>query len=899
MAQLLTELCRPSQNQDTITAASNIPTLGETVLIILDSITNSQSIHVRLQAITALKAMVLAIHDDDALASFLPKIVSSLTKVLTPSSSNRPGFRVVEQSLDVLSLLICRLLSDVNTENLPSVPPTNISPKSSKAFRSASWLQATTSQVKLALANVFRLRTHDKTEVQLALLRLCLQILQNCRISLSACAGMAIETAISLTERKECQYTVEYELRTLLSTDLRLSNLLCESLIGWVNSLPRVMQSKDDDIRHQALNQISVALRLHPHGQASIDERLAVSLCDGVSTVLKDSKGLQELAVQQGEATDQVMQTLTSASHEFQPLSLRLKGQETMMAEFRQLIYELAKSSSALTVLNELSGTVDKGSQEVRLAKFWVCVNLHKNMAMTDFAFDDLIDMGTRNIRQELLDSLYAHSIAILTQREEDNNVTWHFHALALETVALQSSQYKLEFRAELGDILYSILHHLGHSNAALRHHALTCLNILSKNCDYTDVGELLIANVDYVVNAVGLKLAVGDISPQAPKVLLMMMRLCGPSLLPYLDDLVGSIFEALERYHGYSKLTELMFSVLKGLTEEGVKASQLALNQNRINEVNTRILAMADVVKAVKQLDHYLHIRRAEDARQSDLSFPRKPWTTDTPIQNSSCGNDEPVRTMESDNPPPVPRIFDLLLRISQLTQHYLPTSSPSLRIALISLLRTTIPTLAKHQESFLPLINTLWPVLLPRLQDVEAYVVSNALDVVSLICDYAGDFMRSRIEDAWEIFRRLYRRTKYRSDCHIGNEPLSSTSLRLTGIETEINSLSIDMVPLSNTGRPELYVDSPTRMVWDSFVALMCTIAARVTLSDEHFDEILQTLNPVLEQNGVLRSLNVCNADAVWLCLYKKYKHPSSKVSTFVGQAPVGRRDWHFVPT
>jgi hypothetical protein len=819
--------------------------------------------------------------------------VTSLTKVLTPSSTNRPSFRVVEQSLQVLSSLIVRLFSDKTTSDLPRTTEPDAKSDGSKVIRSTSWLQASAAQVKIALANIFKLRNHDKSEVRLALLQLCLQMVQQCRTSLADCTGMAIEVAVSLAGHEDSRDTIESELRMLLSADQHLSDLLRESLHGWVLSLPRLMQSKDDHARRQIVQQISVTLRLFDQEPTIVDETLAHSLRDGISAVLTDSRGLEELDDHQPGSSDQAMILSSSTSIQFQQLRLRHKGQEQMMSEFRLLVQEVAKSQSALSVLQELANMISAGSLEMRLASFWVSVNLLKDMTRTSSMFDDFIDMGVPNLREELLDDLYSQSVTILSQRDQNDEMSWHFYALALETVALQASRYKTEFRPELSEVLYLVLHHLGDSHDALRDHALTCLNILSSECGYADAGELVVANADYIVNAVGLKLAVGDVSPQAPQVLLMMMRLCGPSLLSYLDDLVGSIFDALERYHGYTKLTELLFSVLKGMTEEGVKTPLLAITQaeNEETTLSQKPLTMADVVQALRKLNDDAHDRKEEDETLSDESFPHESWKSDA-SKDSNPKEDDPPPPPEpqiEDPPAPARRTFDLLLRISSLTQHYLTTESSSLRSSLLSLLRTTIPALAKHENSFLPLINTLWPVLLPRLQDSEAYVVSNALDIVALMCEHAGDFMRGRIEHAWDIFEKVYRRTKER------NRAPPSVSLGLKGIESGMQSLSVTW----QSYRPELYVDAPSRMIWNSLVGLLCAVAGHVTIRDERVDEMLRILDPLLEREDVRRALEKCNADAVWLTLYRKGKQRNETAGSCAPKlkVPVGRPEWKFV--
>lgn len=893
IAELFAQSSKSTQGKQQLTATANIPALGESVLVSLDCLTDSNSNNVRLQAVAATSELVVAVDDLDALASFLPRIVSSLTKVLTPSSSNRTTFRVLERSLDVTSVLFLRLLGDQATRNLPKSSPES-SEEGSTTARSVSWLQATASQIKIALGNVLKLRNHDKPEVTQALLRLCTTIIQECRNSLVDCIAMVVETMVILAGRRDGNDANERDLKMMISTDPKLSDLLKESLHGWIISLPRLMQSKDDAGRRQVIHQISTTLRLFDDGQILIDDLLADNLRDGVSAVFNDSKNAESVVEAASPIVfDRQLIPGTTTSAYFPPLQFRLKGQDDMVKEFRLLLSELAKSNSAVNITQELVNALDVGTQESRLATFWVSVNLLRDTMQFNPSLDDFVDFGGSNPQEELLDDLYSHALTVLSPQDTSSIPHWHSQALALEVFAMQAARYKTEFRAELTETLYPVLHCLGSSNPGLKNHAIACLNIIAESCGYGSASELVISNVDYIVNAIGLRLSYGDVSPQAPQVLLMMMRLCGPSLLPYLDDLVGSIFGALERYHGYPSLVELLFSVLKGMAEEGVKTPQLAITSSASQEPPE---PTPDITSQLRALEH----RTREQAR--DLSslprgaFPQQPWKDLDPdsLKDLSAPEDappedqEPPKPEKEDPPPPAPLTYSLLLKISDLTQHYLTSSSASLRTSLLSLLRTTIPALAHHENSFLPLINTLWPTLLPRLEDGEAYVVASALDVVGLLCEHAGGFMRSRIDSAWPVLKKLYLRT--------GNRKLGTTHVqKMKSIKREdlsrIAGNKDHSVPSPNEASPAIYIDAPTRIIWDALERLLCTISAHIHIAAEAFDDVLDMLAPVLATPQVKAALDKRNADAVWLRLYKQRTNVGSQT------APVGPPEWGFV--
>ncbi|KAF2270266.1 ARM repeat-containing protein [Lojkania enalia] len=909
MTALLIALSSTSARRLSLTTTANIPTLGKAVLVMVDSIAENNSNNVRLQAVLALEAMINGIDDRDVLASFLPRMVSSLAKALTPISKNRANFRLLEKGINTMSLLLLRLLSDRETKHLP-LQASKDTVQGGEKLRTTQWLRATASQIKIALANVLKLRDHNKPEVRRALLYLCLHVIQDCRVSLSDCTNMMVETLITLTGRCEEQGAIESELKTLLHSDMNLAGLLRESLHSWILSLPRLMQSKDDVGRRQIIQQISITLRLLSGEQMEltmIDDLLAANLRDGVSSILNDSKGLvsSTQATNTMSRLDVTLGTIKSA--EFQPLKLLLKGQDDMMEEFRILVHELAGSISATVVVQDLITSLDSGTEESRLATFWLVVNLLRDMIKQNQGFEDFVDSGVPDIRVDLLDELYSSALAKLTTSNTDLDQNWQLQALALEVIALQARKHKLDFRGELIETLYPVLHLLGSPNPELRNHAITCLNVLADSCGYVDASDLVVSNVDYIVNAVGLKLNYHDVSPQAPQVLMMIIRLCGPSLLPFFDDLVGSIFSALERYHGYPKLVELLFSVLKGMTEEGVKAPQLLIpaTRERTNmEENWKVTTVSEVAGKLGEMKQEAG---KEDEDHVDKSFHHSPRTEDADecsneqsaleVEDSSLNN----RTQQTEIPPPIPKTFDILLRISESTQHYLTSASPSLRSSLLSLLHTTIPALARHENTFLPLINTLWPVLLPRLGDKEAFVISNALDIVALMCRYAGNFMKSRIEGSWEDFKAIYHRTINHTENSKGNRH-KYQGLDTTCINDGISS-SMVRSEHSLTGP---YVDAPTRMVADSLVALFSTIYEYVAVREETLDDIIDMLDPFFERLNVRKALESRNPDLVWLRRLRKGNlrvidmgaEPANiaDISTVLNTMPSSKAHWSF---
>ena len=259
IAALFAALAASPQSKQLVTATEHVPALGKALLIILDSLAQGGADSVKRGALAALDAVVCSVEDRDMLASFLPKMISSLTKALAPDS-RMEHFRLLERELDVVSHLLLRILSDGQTRNLPkAVPARATSPETVQ--RTTAWLQATAGQMKVALANVLKLRHHDKVEVRRALARLCFRVVRDCRESLSNCVGMMVEALVALAGPGQDSF-IEHTTEEVLLLDPSLGELLRSSMQAWVLSLPRWIESKNDVGRRQIIRQLAVAFRL-------------------------------------------------------------------------------------------------------------------------------------------------------------------------------------------------------------------------------------------------------------------------------------------------------------------------------------------------------------------------------------------------------------------------------------------------------------------------------------------------------------------------------------------------------------------------------------------------------------------------------------------------------------
>ncbi|KAH0536805.1 hypothetical protein FGG08_006338 [Glutinoglossum americanum] len=830
------------------TDTANLPTLGHAVTVILDAIVDGGSLELQLDALAALEAFRLCV-EKETLAGVLPGVVSSLTKCLRLSTSTRRSYKVLERGLRILSAILKSVLADSQTGLAFRGVQATSQLKGDEPQLNDSFLKASAPQIKLALASVVKLRSHEKSVVRHALLHLCLVVLEDCRQSLSPAAGVMVETLIVLSADNSLEG--QLTLRRLASVDYNTVDLIQSSMHKWMVALPRLMQSNDDGARRSVIKQLSTSFCLLSElGVQSkiLENTMAAALRDSVSSGLQARS--KQLLVQQtdelfGTAVDQLpLMTSSTVCMSFQPLLLSHKSQEGTLQDLELFLQQLGRSGSSLIIVRELLDHIRNASGDDFLASFWLSLKLLKNASEENLLLEDLVYAGSSaaNVRTQLTEELYSLALGIFSGPADDNQMDWRLHGLALEALALEAQQLGRGFRMELVDALYPLVNLIGSSNEGLRSHAFTALNITARSCGYVGVSNLLVDNVDYLVNAVSLKLNTLDVSPQAPKVLLMMVKLTGPPLLPFLDDLVGSIFAALDNFHGYPRLVALLFSVLEGIVGEGSKSIAVALRSGTevtIGKSSAQAPTISQLCAMLGGLKRRVFKPPISAEVPASEEFPRRPWRHsdgEGTLTDAEAGG--PLAQPEDTEgaPPTTNKVYQMVKKIARFGQHYLTHESPVFRRQLLNLLTTACDALCSNENEFLPLINDIWPVTIKRLYDSEHFVVVAAAETICQICRCAGDFMSSRIHSEWRDIKLLYWNTHHKLQ----------RGARQSGIGTF----------------------TPSNQVRNALIGLLAVVVEHVRIDDDMFDDILDMLSDVLERRRDIQDvLSLVNADAVWL--------------------------------
>ncbi|KAI9734563.1 MAG: hypothetical protein M1834_002164 [Cirrosporium novae-zelandiae] len=855
MVELFKVVSASSSCKGLLADTALLPGVGQLIVSLLEDANQGESQDVQLAAISVLEAFSHATQNKDLLAQFLPGIVSSLSKALQPERAGKHTAKVLSSALVTLTTFINATLSDaVNDDSTSDQSP-------------EGWLNATASQVKIALGTIIHLRRHEREKVRSALLQLCMTILDQCARTLANCKPMLIETVLVLASQKQVgnNQDAKLSLQQLIARDPEVIDISKSSLDTWTTALPRVLSSNDDNSRERLLDQIFSSLNLLSNYSDEcthlVQEVVIPNICSGIAGAVH---GLS-LQKSNSNATNsnslQLISTdLLVSKSSFQPVLLNHNRDKVISLKLESIARLVALSPMFPQVTRSILNQLLVSSGEDQIASLWFGLKIFSYYEKEVAVIDEFIDIDDSSIStfNNLVGELYATALSFLPGSAYSESTDPRLPCLALEVIGFQARRLKTNFRPELMDTLYPILHFMGSSNPVLSSHAMVCLNVTSSACAYPSVRELIVDNVDYLVNAIGLKLNTFDISPQAPQVLSMIVKLCGPSLLPYLDDLVASLFTALDCFHGYPDLVERLFAVLATIVEEGSKGADKMIEEKKSDKhlkkpyTPPSIEEVTKLLSEKKEKEVQTHNPRIEELL--DEETPQTRWKSEfnSKIQKTESEPDQDMDDEDSLTEPSKgntsleeskPTTSQTLLhRISTFSQYHLTSPSPLLRQRILHLLSTSIPTLSQSEDTFLPLINDLWPVVLHRLYDPEPFVKVAAANVIVGFCTGAGDFMAGRVRDEWKVLTTTYQKTYKR-------------------VQTE----------RKNKGKDARFV--PEYQVWEAFVKLLVAVAGHVRLDLDMEDDIVGMLADEISTSREIRdALTALNPDAVWLETVKR---------------------------
>lgn len=850
--------------------------LDQLTYLLVEVLAQTTSEQTQLQASAALSQLFSTIQSRVSLASLLPRTISALVKTLKPSTKIRRTQKILVANLSLFQQALNKVLTDEVNER---------STLDEKKTLDASWLQATSVQIKNALVQVCKLRTSESSQVRNALEELCLMVIEQCHVTLKDSMTVAFDTLVVLSASEEGK-SAKTACRHLAIAYPDTLEVLKESFTVSSQSLPRIMHSQDDLARQTIFRKITAALPLLTESGLSsveISRTFLPLFVQGTANFIQDISS-KITSIDDATTSIEALVQVATDDKEFQSVLLNHQSQQITKSSIMQVVKTLQQQPDHLELAKALCNMILENDEEKKLASFWLALELlkTKSASIEDF-FVDVAVNDQASSRTQLLSDLHANTFSMLSTVFESNDA-WQLQALSVEALVLYADTFPGDsYRPELVDTLYPVLSFLASPNAMLRSHSITALNKLAKICQYSSVQDLLVQNADYLVNSIAWKLNTYNLSPEAPQLLRMMVMLCGTEIVPYVDDLVQLIFAGLDNFHGYPDWVELLFTSLKALVDVSVK-QPLAITQTAEPSHSKAIAHHSTTSDVLDDL-------RARKRRKSDFDrpwtdapskAPQRPWTDalDGPSFPETADSEE-VEAERDDNRhlSPMPPAQDeekkltkahtLLLSIATSTVPHLASPSHRVRHLLLDILKDISPLLARDENTFLPLVNAVWPVVVPRLfadkdsGEEVSYNIAAAADTIGLLCVSAGDFMSSRIEEISEQLFQLIESIQQQ------NQPSRTKALSkesATAVDMQIVRTTKESASQQLQTHPQIRTSN--MQVLDALLNLLIAVIGHVRLTRDTMDHVINLLLPHMSDKKEIRLvLESANADMVWL--------------------------------
>ncbi|GAA5850998.1 hypothetical protein JCM9279_005253 [Rhodotorula babjevae] len=497
----------------------------------------------------------------------------------------------------------------------------------------------------------------------------------------------------------------------------------------------------------------------------------------------------------------------------------------------------------------------------------------------------------------------YNPVVALATSREQRASHLLLLSSFSLRLLATSASALSTSFQPFLMQSLYHVLAHLSPTtHPFLRAHAQHALVLISDATAYASPHNLVLANVDYVVNSVSQRLSVSRLEPNAPLVLVEMIRLVGKPIVPMVQDLVDDVFEALDDYHGYEEVTVGLWAVLDALLKVMVEDLPARADDSS-RSAATEDVPRPDPAEDLCGLERWLDHRRygaAVDAVAEDGDGPapsddlpeensRQPFASarrdDSSASAHAEGDDgkpaDPSFASDAVAPPTRPQ--RVTAQILHKALFFLSHPSAFLRARVLSLFASAVPlltlpalsdddaartssssaaptsTASTREADLLPVVHRAWPLILLRLAPPpreDAPVALEAVRLVQALAEHTGEYMSRRIaDDIWPRFAALLTASTSASASASGSNSASAAA----GLGRYSAQHRLHAAVLTATRAVARHVPMKEPQVWDAALVLR-----RFVVPARGVEPELRAL-----ARGAYEALGRQNADAVWCVL------------------------------
>ncbi|KAM5304977.1 TELO2-interacting protein 1 homolog [Glossophaga mutica] len=804
---------------------SILPRLGFAVSLLLGLAEQEKSKQIKIAALKCLQVLLLQCDCDDhprsldeleqeqlgdLFASFLPGISTALTRIIT--GDFKQGHSIAVSSLKIFYKTVGFVMADEQLRRIPKVqaePAVEHRVAELMVHREADWVKNTGDKLTILIKKVTEwVSVHPHWKVRLELIELVEALLLKCSQSLVESAGPLLKALVGLLndESPEVQAQCHKVLRHFADQKVVVGNrafadILSENLHSLATSLPRLMNSQDDQGKFSTLSLLLGYLKLlGPKVNFVLNsvahlQRLSKALIQVLELDVADIKIVEERRWNSDHLSASPKSSAARPSSQIQRRYFRFFTDDRVFLLLRQvcqllgfygnlyllvdhfmdlyhesvvyrkqaamILNELVAGAAGLEVENlhenhikaspeELREIVTSLLEEYTSQENWYLVTcieaeeMEEELTVKQSGLQ-AITSGAHTCQVASFPAFSKPSPTICSM----NSNIWQI-CIQLEGIGHFAYALGTDFRLLLMSALYPVLEKAGDQTLLVSQAATNTMMDICHACGYDSLQHLINQNSDYLVNGISLNLRHLSLHPHTPKVLEVMLRNSDASLLPLVADVVQDVLAALDQFYDTraTSFVSVLHALLAALAQWFPDTSDLGqLQEQSVGKEGSHLSERpAALEKGAK------NPTTAEDIEQFLLNYLKEKDVADGNVSDVDEEEEQsgPPKVDENDTgphvKPPLPLQIQIATDVMERCIHLLSDKNLKIRLKVLDVLGLCVEVLQSHKNQLLPMAHRAWPALAHRLTNDDPRAVLRAFEVLRTLGGKCGDFLRSR---------------------------------------------------------------------------------------------------------------------------------------------------------
>ena len=706
-------------------------------------------------------------------SSFLPGIVISLCELVTKNS--KAGQKVISCGLLAWAHFVSLVMSDgeytaaTTVSNKGNSIPTGEHERQLEVKRDKKWWKETSEKLDILITTMCQLISHSSWLVRLTLSVWSYCLLMNCSSTLSPSSSKCIEVLVTLQSDNILVVSSASSMLLQLFSDHFIAsnsrNLLSvfeENIFELCTRLSKSLLSHGDEQKLCTLNLLLGYMKLLGpcvKGLAYSVSHLK-ALCSGfvkcLQLELNDIRIMEEQQV--NEHQDGLLAwTLPlhfvhfqndAVSHCIEQICLLIGCHMPLEPVIDQLMdifhtSELHRKESILVIKGVVVGAAGTSSP-MSLSRHNLLVQQVKGMVAEFMSPTHWRCQTSSGIEEEPR----SQKDATLSFKQLNSNVL--LVCLLIQSMGSFAQAVGGAFEPLLQTAIYPLLEKLGDRNAMISHCAHHSLSLISHHCGHASISNLIIANADYLVNAVSLNLRCILVHPEAPLVLKAVLLYGSDEVLPLMQDSIDEVLFALDVHQEKEyAFWPVLLVLVKAIVEWFPNTEQQSAHTPR--HVNKEPSFVPSVSHGdVKE--YFINYHKQKNQGLQDDVVNGGDDDDDEVLEDNDSGDIPDDKTKP--NKKTLPSHHQAALEVLKRCTYFVATNILKTKLIVLDAIVFSLRVLQDVQDELLPQVHKLWPAFTKRFGESNPLVVLKATEVLVVMADVCRDFLRHRVsKEVWPL--------------------------------------------------------------------------------------------------------------------------------------------------